>query len=207
MASEIQICNLALSRLGGYRIQSFNDSSKEARECALHYPLMRDSVLEDHDWDFARKRILVALLYETYTGWAYAYQYPTDCLTIRKILGEADTVNGISFDEETSTPKLGQAEYEVISSATLNRRIILTDKADAELVYTARVTDPNMFSSLYIDAAAWRLASDLAIPLKGKPDLQATLVKFYMGTLAKAKASASNQSFEKPDVSFVEARR
>lgn len=206
MANEIQIANLALSRLGGYRIQSFSDATKEAREASLHYPLMRDSVLEDHDWDFARKRTLLALLATTYTGWAYAYQYPIDCLVARSIISSVDA-NGISqFSEETGLPSAGKAEYEVISNAAMNSRVILTDKASAELVYTGKVTDANMFSPLFVNALAWRLASDLAIPLKGKADLHNSLYALYTAELSKAKASMANQGFSAPDQTFQQSR-
>ena len=47
--SEVQICNMALSRLGVKRISALTDSGKAATECNLIYAITRDAVLADHD--------------------------------------------------------------------------------------------------------------------------------------------------------------
>lgn len=187
MASEIQVCNLALSRVGAYRIQSLDDATKEARECKLFYPFSRDAVLRDHDWGFARKRVSLALLSETWSGWDYAYQYPVDCLVARKITPDAETETG------------DKVEFEISSNDSLSRRVILTNKEDAELVYTAKVEDVNLFDAIFTDALAWRLASELAIPLKAKADLQNVLFQKYIFVLGRAEAINSNEGEKKPD--------
>lgn len=54
MASEIEICNIALSRIGNSRsINSMTEASKEANQCSLHYEQCRDAVLSDFPWNFA----------------------------------------------------------------------------------------------------------------------------------------------------------
>ena len=53
MASEIAICNLALSHLGdAANIASIDppEGSAQAEHCATFYPIARDSLLEMHDW-------------------------------------------------------------------------------------------------------------------------------------------------------------
>lgn len=195
MANEIQICNLALSRLGGFRIQSLDDATKEARECKLHYPIVRDAVLEAHDWDFARKRLVLALTTETFSGWEYAYQYPTDCLVIRKIY-------------DPNKAEGSKIPFEVVSNAALDRRLILTNQAQAELIYTAKVTDVNMFSSGFVNALAFRLAADLAIPLRGKNDLQQSLANGFIAEMMQAQKNDANQSHTAPEAGsdFTRAR-
>ena len=59
MASEVDICNLALSHLGDTAtIASLDppEGSAQAEHCARFYPIARDSLLEMHAWGFATSR-------------------------------------------------------------------------------------------------------------------------------------------------------
>lgn len=195
--SPIDICNIALSHVGGYRINALTDPTKEARECALHYAIARDATLADHDWDFARKRIALALLSTTYSGWDYAYQYPSDCLVARRI-----------YDDTGLLDEDGGIEFEVAANDGLTGRVILTDQEDAELIYTAKVQDVNIFSPQFVEAHALRLASSLAQPLKGKPELRQSLLGLYGIQVNAAKGTDSKQGIKREtgSGSFVGSR-
>jgi hypothetical protein len=210
MANEIQICNFALSNIGAARIQSLNDPTKEARECKIHYPIARDAVLEDYDWDFARKRLSLAKSSDEYSGWDFAYQWPVDCVAVRKIQDVTGAYSGTYLDSDTGVyvSSGNGVEYEIAANASLDRRVVLTDMDDAELVYTARVTDANMFSPLYVVALGFRLASALAIPIKGKAALATSMMNTYLFQLGRAQASQANQQNKKPsdDSSFTRVR-
>lgn len=196
MTSQVEICNLSLSHVGAYRIQSLTESTKEARQCNLLFSYARDSALSDHDWTFARKTISLALLPETYGNWAYAYQYPSDCITPRKLFNEA-AAEGVS-----------KLEYEIGTNADLSSKVIMTDKEDAMLVYTARVVDPTMFDTAFIEALAWKLAGDLAIPIKGKVQLKQLFTQQYVAVVERAKAINAQSEEKQPDNvnTFVNAR-
>jgi hypothetical protein len=87
MASVIEICNRALSNIGNSRsINSLTEASKEAGQCSLHFDSCRDAALADFDWNFATKRLALADTNNPPPDWAYAYQYPTDCLRITEIM-------------------------------------------------------------------------------------------------------------------------
>lgn len=59
MASVINICNIALARIGNSRtINSLTEKTKEAYTCNLFYESMRDAVLADNDWNFAMSRVV-----------------------------------------------------------------------------------------------------------------------------------------------------
>src|SRR5262245_52285113 len=60
MASVVNICNLALQKLGAGRIASLDENSREARSCANNYETTRDAELRRHFWNFARKRARLA---------------------------------------------------------------------------------------------------------------------------------------------------
>lgn len=194
MPSEIEICNLALSHIGKYPISALTDATKEAKECKLLYPRARDSVLRAHAWNFATKRLTLAELAEDYDGWSYAYQYPTDCLVARKIYNSADDNDAI--------------EFEVATNSALSSRVILTDQENAVLIYTARVTDPNVFDSIFVDALSWRLAADLSMPLRADPRVYQQVTQTYMAYIAEARQTNSNEHAIDPDdsCSFLDAR-
>jgi len=184
MASKVKICNFALSHLGARQIESLTDATKEARKCNLIFDQVRDTVLEDHDWSFARRRGTLALLPDTYTGWDLAYQYPSDCLSFRKIL-------------DNSTRR--KVEFEMLANDDLNKRIILTDQVTAEGEYTARVTNPEMFSALFVSALSWRLAADLAYSLKASLKLKETMLNEYVQVLSIAKTRNANEGRKQPE--------
>ena len=180
----VEISNIALSSIGiTTGISALTETTKEARMCNRFYPIVRDAVLEAFDWDFARKRIVLSLLSTTYTGWDYAYAMPSDCIKIRKFITDADMSDIIQ-------PK---TEYEVAVNAALNAQIILTNEETAEITYTAKVTDPNLFSSLFVTAVAAKLAAEIAIPLRGLTKLKADMNNDYMRLIASASSSNANQ--------------
>lgn len=187
MASELDICNAGLSHVTAYGIQDLNERTKEARECKRLYPIARDAMLEAHDWAVARKRKPLALLAETYSGWDYAYAWPTDCIMPRKIYDPAEC--------EGSEP----IKFEFGANDALNRRVILTNEPEAELIYTAKVTDANLFTSMMIDALSFRLASDLALPLRSDLKLQATMKNQFLAMVSAAQASVANAEEKKPE--------
>lgn len=196
MSSALQICNLALSHVSAYGIQALTEKTKEARECNRLYEPARDAMLEAHDWPIARKRKDLSLLDETYSGWDYAYSWPTDCIMPRRIWDPA---------EGKGSEKI---KFEFGVNNDLNRRIILTDQEDAELIYTAKVTDANLYTAMMIDALSFRLASDLAIPLRSDSKLQALMRNEFLSRISAAQASVANAEEKPPETvsDFQKAR-
>lgn len=54
--TEVSICNKALYLLGGKRISSLSDSTRQARLCNEFYAHVRDVVLKSFPWNFAVTR-------------------------------------------------------------------------------------------------------------------------------------------------------
>ena len=186
MASEVDICNLALARLGDNATVASIDppeGSAQAEHCARFYAIARDSLLEMHAWKFATRRVQLAKLTVPSWDWSFAYAEPTGAL---KLLGVLSAT--ASNDDETQP-------YEA-ESDTNGTAIILTDQEGASLRFVARVTDTTKFSPLFVDALAWLLASYLAGPvLKG--DAGATMSKAclqsFLLAFSNAKVSDANQ--------------
>lgn len=196
MANEIEVCNVALSRVGANSIQSLNDATREARVCKTHYEIARDATLRDHDWQFARREVVLALLVETSEEYDYVYQYPSDCVAARRI------VNAASNDPVDRIP------FGVGANAAKNGKVILTDQEDAVLVYTAKITNATVWDSQFVDAMAWRLASELAVPLNADSPMAVNLMRQYLAAINAAKADGSNEQAVAPinSSSFSTAR-
>lgn len=194
MSSEIQICNLALSHLGVHTINSLSDASQEARKCSLYYAPARDFVLADFPWNFAERRNYLALLSGiTPLGFLYAYQYPVDCLDIRGV-----------YDYYLVT----KAEYLVNVSADLASKQIFTNQETAAIIYTAKVTNVNLFDEAFKTALSYKLAADLVPSLVKKDAVFRSMMAAYVTYLNNAKARNASESKEPEDTSntFADAR-
>jgi len=82
MASEVEICNAALSKIGisgNNRITSLSQNTKNAKACDERYATLRDLLLEQHPWNFALKRVQLAASTEAPS---YEFTYAYSCRRI-----------------------------------------------------------------------------------------------------------------------------
>lgn len=197
MASVVQICNMALTRIGQNQfIDSIDEQSKAAELCALHYELCRDEVLHAFPWPFAEARVFLADIGSPAQTWQFRYRYPVDCLEARHT-----SVPGIE------KPRAEQRiPFKVVNAA--GGRAILSNQEQAELVYTVRVEDTTYFPPMFVSALAWRLAAELAMGLQARPENYASALQNYQLTLSQAQALAFEESEEGPvpDSEFIQAR-
>ena len=82
MASKVDICNMALMRIGVSTIISdINEGSQESNVCAQFFDATLDYILRDYPWNFAEVRVTLAQAAgDPPTNWAFKYAYPSDCL-------------------------------------------------------------------------------------------------------------------------------
>lgn len=190
MATEIDICNLALSRLGDSATVASIDppeGSAQAEHCARFYPIARGVMLESHNWLFATKRKALALLSTDSFNWAYAYAVPSNSLKVISVLPP----DGGSEDESQ--------DYEIEAGDSSN--IILTNQADAVVKFIQLVKEPTRYSTLAVDALAWLVGSYIAGPLlKNEAGAAAAAKCFqaYRVTVATAKIEDANQRRVRP---------
>lgn len=219
MASEVDICNLALGHLGDNATVASLDppeGSAQAEHCARFYPIARDSLLELHAWNFATRRVQLAELTNTWVQWDHAYAKPADCIRMLAVIPPNvadDYTTAVGFSPN-GVPMLGSTAVPQNYVVELNddlAEVILTDQEDAVLRYIARVTDTTKFSPLFVMTLAHHLASMLAGPvLKGdvgaaEAKRQQALVQAY---LARAAASDANQRQVNPvhNVGWIQGR-
>ena len=168
MASEVSICNQAISWLGATPIASLDDDTTEARLCKANYAQVRDAVLEEHDWTFAIGRFdLPKNAVGPTNGYGNGFQIPSSVLRVLDVnCGEDWRVEG---------------------------QDIVTNEAAVSIRAVVRVDDPNRFSSLFVQALAARLAADLAISITQSREMQKQHYQIYLDKLAAAVANDGMQ--------------
>lgn len=92
MASEIDVCNLALSNIRAGSINSLNENSLQAQLCKLKYSILRDRCLREIPWQFNHKIRALSPVTDNIFNWAYSYSYPADCLKINRLIGEYEEI-------------------------------------------------------------------------------------------------------------------
>lgn len=201
MASEVDICNLALAYLGDAATVASIDppeGSAQAEHCSHFYPIARDSLLEMHTWGFATRRVQLAMLNNTWPEWRYAYAQPGDALNILAVLApDAPDDYSVFTTLPQGNPTAGYVPQPFsCETDDTGAEIILTNQKNAVLRYTAIVTNTTVFSPLFVMTLSWHLASFLAGPLL-KGDIGAAEAKrcaaMMRAYLSQAVMSDANQ--------------
>tara|TARA_B100001287_G_scaffold63896_1_gene51893 strand:- start:7711 stop:8379 length:669 start_codon:yes stop_codon:yes gene_type:complete len=176
MATEVDICNLALAHLGDdATIASLNppEGSAQAEKAARFYPIARNTLLEMHTWNFASKRGNLALTTNTLDQWDYAYVAPADMMSPVSIISptaQNDYATRMSAGDTPGNltanfaPTIVAGQYTPQQFA-IEGDLIYTNQENAMLRYQAFVTDPSLFSPLFVITLSWHLASMLAGPV------------------------------------------
>lgn len=200
MATNSEICNLALSHLGvGTTISDLEtERSEEAIACRIFFETARDATLRDFAWPFATKFSALALVEEDPTSeWDYSYRYPSDCLMIRRII--SGTRNDTRQSQETY--KIGQDDTGLL---------IYTDKEDAEIEYTCSASTSHRYPPDFLLAFSFRLAVYIAPRLTGGDPfkLGERCMQQYLMEMTVAKSSVINEEQPEEEVQseFIRAR-
>ncbi|MEE9351523.1 MAG: hypothetical protein V3U78_04630 [Thiotrichaceae bacterium] len=163
MASEVDICNIALSELGEEPIIALSEDSKAARLCNLFFADTRDMVLREHPWNFAIKRASLArLLDNPIYEFDAQFQLPSDYIRIVKI--EDDHLD---FRVEGSK--------------------LLINTNSVKIEYTSRITDTAAFDPLFVEALALRLAEKMSYNLADNNALSQFFEQKYRQKMSLAK--------------------
>ncbi len=153
--TALDICNLALSKLGEAPIPAIDpNASPAARLCYMHYHPVRREVLCTNRWSFAS--VLTTLVSgESRVPLPEAsleHVLPPDCLRVL----------------EVSSPQW-----------TLRGRSVYCASPSIRVLYIADVEDTTLFDPLFTEALATRLACKLCIPLTSSTTARQALTEEY----------------------------
>lgn len=184
MASKVSILNMALVNIGssGF-IQDPDENSAEANHCRVVYDEAVKSTLESIDWNFARVKVALADLGTPDDDWTHQYAYPSNCIKARKILTAVRNDKPYPF-------KAG-----LNSAAT--QKVINTDVEGAVLVFTANITNTDLFSSAFSIALSWQIAMGISGPLSGNDkNIMDKVTRGLASSLAQAQVLDANEGQE-----------
>lgn len=198
-ATAVDICNLALGRIGiSQFINSIDEASNEGRCCKRFYDLVRDRVLAEAPWNFCTRWASLQDIGTPPTGWAYRYRYPADCLSLRKVVAGEDSGATIARG----------IPYAVMEDETMGGLSVCCDSSPVMARYSVRITNEQLFSPLFVNAFAWALASELAAPLSSDPRNAANAASAYQAARLQALAASLNEGIEGlvPESDYISAR-
>jgi len=214
MISPVLIGRMALSHIGARsRIESLTENSTEAKELNLWFDFARKQTLEAFDWNFARKRITLALHGDDPPEdvWEFRYQYPSDAIRIRRIENPRIPVRstgffGKSFDELTGL-QFDAVPFD-IETAPDGTKSILSNLEEARAVYTFNQEATELFSELFVEAFSRVLASRIAFALTAKASVADTQLRIFFALMNIAMASNANEQVEPPprDAEWIRKR-
>lgn len=196
MASKVEICNLALAAIGKQPIVDIQENSESARRCNLMFDPVRDMVLRDFPWQFAKRLSALALAADqTVIGWTYVYAYPNSCVAVRKVASEG---------------KVTALEPPAYDQYNINNVLyIVSNEETAYAEYTTKVTDPTLFDAQFVKALQFALAAEIALPLTGNMQVRNDMINLYRMALAQAQSASALERYETPrqKKSYVAVRR
>jgi hypothetical protein len=186
--TDVQICNLALARLGDARITTLADATAQAQYCTLFYSQTLEELQTEFDWQFCRK--LASLTADSTApafGYARRFAAPSDFLRLIRL-------NGIDEDENFS-------KWEIVDG------FIHTDlAAPAQIEYIAKVTESAKFPAVFVEILSAKLATNLAMPLTGSKDLFSQMAEVFSANMQRpiVKALILATAKDRPSTALTE---
>jgi hypothetical protein len=189
VASDTEIMNSALIKLGAERIISANDENNRARLCKEQYPKVRDDLLRAHPWKFSVRRVSLTAIDPKpagYGDYAYVMTLPSDCIRVLELVN--CNINEVWDTED---------------------RYLLVNYAPVTLRYISRVTNVAKYDDNFCEVLAWQLAADLAYALVGDKEKADGVKVMAERALSQARSFNAQQGSVKRFVSdnWKNARR
>ena len=137
MATDVSMSSNALLRIGHTEINSFTDTGAGAKIAANIYQTIYENELTSHPWRFCvGKKALSQLVATPLNEWTYAYQLPTDLLTVIRTYPNSD--------------------YELYEDK------LYSNLTEIEIDYLFEPEEPNL-PPYFVKLMEFRLASEFAI--------------------------------------------
>lgn len=148
MASQVEIVNRALIKLGAATISSMDQDNKSARAMTALWDTVRQAELAKRFWNFAITRANLAKLVDVpLNGFGSSYQLPVDFLKVVEI--------GDYYFPPSMTDYINSND----SVYAIEGTVINTDLGDPlSLRYIKDVKDTGLFNSLFVEVLASKLA-------------------------------------------------
>lgn len=220
VASQQSIYNMALAHISVAPVSDVNENSNAASTLNSFWDAEVRSAMRAAPWDFNTVYVTLAqnATYNIITNWSFAYQYPSNCVRMWKILspitgaGITGIFPGIYPNTSISSCSgfnLTRAKFKVRYDPTNNVKVILCNVSQAIGEYSVPITDVTQFDDEFVRYLAVRLASVVCIPLINDTEKAAGLIKLSEDMASNAmrmndEEGDTDQNNEQSD--FLDAR-
>lgn len=187
--TDIEICGMALGFAKTKGIVSFDDDTAQARACKAFYGPIRDLVLEDRVWTFARRQYVLDAPDLAPPAFKYARRFglPAEIIRVHRVY-DADMDPDIDWE--------------------LHGRFILTGEKKLYATAVRREEDASLYTPGFCLALALRLGTILAIPFAENRQLKADLWDEYKVVIKEASGADGSQGRgEAVEVDFLKRAR
>jgi len=193
MASQVEICNRALTKIGGKRITSMGDASVAARAMTALWDTVRRAELRKRFWSFALTRDTLPAS-STTPPWGFANAFPLPANFLRLF----------QVNDEYAVPSLTDYRQADDSAWAIEQQddiqVVLTDfSAPLKIRYVQDVTNPGAFDALFVEALASKLGYEACYEITQSNQRQEACAKDYSTAVAEA---AKTNAIEKPPSGF-----
>jgi len=172
MASKVQIINRALIALGfTTTITDIDEDSVAAQLAKAIWDTCVEHTLASHPWSCAQQRWEIAADADA-PIWGFAYQYtkPADCVAVFEMQDQE------SYDWKVERSK------------------IVTDHGSPIFVSgNGKVTNPGEFDAAMVEALAYKLAMEMAVPLTQSKTLRDQMEANFKDRTVTARTLSSRQ--------------
>ena len=192
MASQPEICNLALTKIGeDKRITTIDDDTKPARVLKAVYDMTRDALLRGHRWHFAMTRATMASLVDA-PIWGYdtQFQLPSDFLRL-------DFVGDFYVGADLSEFRGSEPAIYAIEEGKL-----LCDLDDPlNIRYVARLENTGLYDPLFNEMFACKLGMQVCETLTQSNSKMESIAAQYDMALREAKRT---NAIERPPTALAD---
>jgi len=204
MPNQTDLLNFALGKCGVARINAIDDGSTNANHCLTIYPGILDSALRNHHWNFATGRATLALLTDApLFEYAYAYALPSDFIKLQRYYDAVNDLNSLIWDFN-NWPLAWQNVFRIETYVPIGAppgappvKILVSNGTNAQIVYTRRIENPDLWDGEFYQYIACWLASDLALAISKDAQKSDILLKQSVFHLGQAVAlDGQEQSIE-----------
>lgn len=170
--AKIEIINRALLKLGEPPVSSLNDAVL-GKTYDVVYEDVRKLLLSSYSWRFAVKTKRLAQCAEK-KGDNFVYRLPTDCLLLLKIFG---TKNNDVLPVRSAMVN----RYEVAGDC-----IVTTVGNGVEAEYVSAIDNDALFSPLFREAMAAKIAAELSMRVKHSLNIRQFLEEEFLNLIRQA---------------------
>lgn len=172
MSNKIQIINMALRRLGEQPINAIDEGSEAANIVSDMYDILLENELRSYAYRWATTTTELAVIEaEDPPDFSYAFTLPADYLQMLRIV----------------YPETGQVLSETEWEVREGKLYLNYDEVKIKYIFLQE--DTTKWDANFVNAFAYKLAEEVALPLTGRDDLIDTMMQKYLMHVSKARES------------------